>query len=228
MFILTCVCTGNCRCSQQQIPIECSSEHMQTCVYRDQRESRVDCSFCGQNVAKGRLQYHLEKCKRSSICPNCQISVSSQDFIDHVQACVFGKFSISLKYPTPTLHPDSYDCKSHVVPEELTIQDDDCENCLSHQASLDCESESYESEDEAPQEEAKDEPGQGLQRAEITLLPTSRCTRAGEKCPICMSPIQPEEVVRRLPCLHAFHAKCIDEWISRKPTCPVDNNPVFI
>ena len=68
----------------------------------------------------------------------------------------------------------------------------------------------------------KYQPGQGLKSDKILSLPTYRCDRTGEQCSICMNPIQIREKVKRLPCLHVFHADCVDEWLSRKPTCPVD------
>ncbi|KAJ6648804.1 E3 ubiquitin-protein ligase [Pseudolycoriella hygida] len=40
-------------------------------------------------------------------------------------------------------------------------------------------------------------------------------------CGICLSPIAHQEFVRRLPCLHIFHALCIDMWLLRgKLDCP--------
>ncbi len=49
-------------------------------------------------------------------------------------------------------------------------------------------------------------------------------------CSICLDALQDKEVVKTLPCLHHFHASCIEEWLRRegqKVSCPVCKTPVF-
>lgn len=48
-------------------------------------------------------------------------------------------------------------------------------------------------------------------------------TKAKEPCVICREAMLPGEKCRRLPCLHLFHAQCIDHWMRVKATCPLDN-----
>ncbi|CAO1391773.1 unnamed protein product [Diamesa serratosioi] len=43
-------------------------------------------------------------------------------------------------------------------------------------------------------------------------------------CPICSSVL--EEPLQVISCEHAFCRSCIQEWLSRQPTCPVDRNPI--
>jgi len=38
-------------------------------------------------------------------------------------------------------------------------------------------------------------------------------------CPICLCDFEPEDVVRRLPCSHVFHASCIDSWLVKAGNC---------
>lgn len=40
-------------------------------------------------------------------------------------------------------------------------------------------------------------------------------------CTICLEQVKCEELVRSLPCLHQFHANCIDPWLRQRGTCPV-------
>ncbi|XP_048776205.1 E3 ubiquitin-protein ligase NRDP1-like [Ostrea edulis] len=43
-------------------------------------------------------------------------------------------------------------------------------------------------------------------------------------CPICSGVL--EEPLQAPQCEHAFCAACIQEWLTRQPTCPVDRNPI--
>ena len=45
------------------------------------------------------------------------------------------------------------------------------------------------------------------------------------RCAVCMEPFVLGDRVRTLPCLHVFHARCIDQWICLRGTCPIDQNP---
>eukprot|EP01056_Protomagalhaensia_sp_Gyna25_P001864 Protomagalhaensia_sp_Gyna_25__1863@NODE_1988_length_1363_cov_59_104985_g1638_i0_p1_GENE_NODE_1988_length_1363_cov_59_104985_g1638_i0NODE_1988_length_1363_cov_59_104985_g1638_i0_p1_ORF_typecomplete_len192_score8_52zfRING_2/PF13639_6/3_1e12zfC3HC4_2/PF13923_6/1e06zfrbx1/PF12678_7/2_6e06zfRING_11/PF17123_5/2_3e05zfC3HC4/PF00097_25/2_9e05zfC3HC4_3/PF13920_6/0_00053zfANAPC11/PF12861_7/0_00069zfRING_UBOX/PF13445_6/0_0017zfRING_5/PF14634_6/0_0014Ubox/PF04564_15/1_7e03Ubox/PF04564_15/0_0059FANCL_C/PF117 len=45
-------------------------------------------------------------------------------------------------------------------------------------------------------------------------------------CVICCAGFSSGELCRTLPCLHTFHAACIDSWLSRSPTCPCDRKHI--
>mmetsp|Transcript_18120 Transcript_18120/g.51674 ORF Transcript_18120/g.51674 Transcript_18120/m.51674 type:complete len:286 (+) Transcript_18120:94-951(+) len=68
--------------------------------------------------------------------------------------------------------------------------------------------------------------GAGLMPAEIKALPMltiQECAVGAEgECPICITDIEPGDVVRRLPgCGHVFHRSCIDLWLLRRADCPL-------
>ena len=46
--------------------------------------------------------------------------------------------------------------------------------------------------------------------------------QAGEccACSVCLQPYSEDDTVKRLPCLHVFHARCIDRWLAHSPSCP--------
>jgi len=41
------------------------------------------------------------------------------------------------------------------------------------------------------------------------------------KCMVCMEEFRDGEALRSLPCLHRYHQRCIDQWLSRNPECPI-------
>eukprot|EP00451_Oxyrrhis_marina_P021857 CAMPEP_0204338290 /NCGR_PEP_ID=MMETSP0469-20131031/20954_1 /ASSEMBLY_ACC=CAM_ASM_000384 /TAXON_ID=2969 /ORGANISM="Oxyrrhis marina" /LENGTH=703 /DNA_ID=CAMNT_0051322441 /DNA_START=41 /DNA_END=2149 /DNA_ORIENTATION=- len=42
-----------------------------------------------------------------------------------------------------------------------------------------------------------------------------------KQCMVCLGEFKKGENLRRLPCMHSYHAACIDEWFDRSTLCPV-------
>mmetsp|Transcript_611 Transcript_611/g.1825 ORF Transcript_611/g.1825 Transcript_611/m.1825 type:complete len:424 (+) Transcript_611:1632-2903(+) len=40
-------------------------------------------------------------------------------------------------------------------------------------------------------------------------------------CAVCLCAYEEGEMMRRLPCNHEFHMKCIDQWLTQRTTCPM-------
>ncbi|KAL9231378.1 hypothetical protein vseg_006614 [Gypsophila vaccaria] len=40
-------------------------------------------------------------------------------------------------------------------------------------------------------------------------------------CSVCLEQVNVGELIRSLPCLHQYHANCIDPWLRQQGTCPV-------
>ena len=46
----------------------------------------------------------------------------------------------------------------------------------------------------------------------------------GSTCGVCLQGFQLRQTVRTLPCRHAFHILCIDNWLMNHSQCPVDGS----
>ena len=70
----------------------------------------------------------------------------------------------------------------------------------------------------------------GAPRDLIRSLPVERLPSGGGaaaacealgRCVVCLEEFKPGGRLKRLPCGHAFHARCIDRWLRTKAVCPV-------
>lgn len=53
-------------------------------------------------------------------------------------------------------------------------------------------------------------------------LPPDALQAPGDACAICIEPLEDDEDIRGLTCGHAFHAGCVDPWLtSRRACCPL-------
>jgi len=66
---------------------------------------------------------------------------------------------------------------------------------------------------------------------QIANLPTERfsmeaCKEEGASCSICLTEYIDGAVIRKLPCGHGFHRRCVDKWLQRNKRCPLCIHPV--
>src|SRR5689334_14697567 len=70
----------------------------------------------------------------------------------------------------------------------------------------------------------------GASQRDVDALPTRKfsAVKAGEnkskeqtQCMICLCEYEPDDMLRTLPCFHAYHQACIDKWLQEHRTCPI-------
>uniref|UniRef100_A0A1A9Z1M4 RING-type domain-containing protein n=1 Tax=Glossina pallidipes TaxID=7398 RepID=A0A1A9Z1M4_GLOPL len=48
-----------------------------------------------------------------------------------------------------------------------------------------------------------------------------------ECCAVCLNDFQLNEIICKLPCVHDFHADCVDKWLQLHQTCPMCRGCAF-
>lgn len=86
----------------------------------------------------------------------------------------------------------------------------------------------------ALQERMGDVRPRGADIADVSRLPTEKFDQSSvpsgseeAKCCICLEQFQSGNELRRLPCLHSFHAECVDKWLVINNACPVCRIPII-
>ncbi|KAH7715645.1 Protein C01G6.4 [Aphelenchoides avenae] len=83
--------------------------------------------------------------------------------------------------------------------------------------------------DTSADERAMDEKRKARVRGLLEQIPIDSYVEGGKgdpECAICMVDFVPNDAIRFLPCMHAYHVKCIDDWLLRSFTCPSCMEPV--
>lgn len=64
---------------------------------------------------------------------------------------------------------------------------------------------------------------------DLAILPPALLDHPGDSCAICIDVLEPTDDVRGLTCGHAFHASCLDPWLtSRRACCPLCKADYYI
>lgn len=63
----------------------------------------------------------------------------------------------------------------------------------------------------------------GAAQSLIDSLPIERFSASVDEmsCAVCLCDFQERDLLRRLPCGHSFHSRCVDKWLRHKKVCPL-------
>ena len=61
-----------------------------------------------------------------------------------------------------------------------------------------------------------------------SALPFRERLNTSLECVVCQEAFKQGENIRRLPCLHQFHAACVDPWLARHARCPLCNTDISL
>eukprot|EP00929_Paragymnodinium_shiwhaense_P043481 TRINITY_DN22360_c0_g1_i1.p1 TRINITY_DN22360_c0_g1~~TRINITY_DN22360_c0_g1_i1.p1 ORF type:complete len:269 (+),score=22.27 TRINITY_DN22360_c0_g1_i1:49-855(+) len=71
-------------------------------------------------------------------------------------------------------------------------------------------------------------------QTKLSIWPKEESAQLGREtsCAICQQAFEPSEILRTVtaqdsPCLHTFHACCLEQWLVRRTTCPSCRAPLF-
>jgi len=66
----------------------------------------------------------------------------------------------------------------------------------------------------------------GLDVMALSLLPVDEWTGPANadteetECQMCLGDYEVKDKVMRLPCLHVYHAQCLEQWLMKSGKCP--------
>jgi hypothetical protein len=70
------------------------------------------------------------------------------------------------------------------------------------------------------QSSLEDDMKQGLPKEMIDKVKRMKMGKSGQDCSVCSDGFRKGEKIRKLPCKHIFHDKCIMPWLEKNSTCP--------
>ena len=104
------------------------------------------------------------------------------------------------------------------VPEEQQAKDGGTKESETKTGDVNCTSEATPKAAASPEEQEELDDDDQIQMA----VPTEMLANPGDSCAICLDTLEDDDDVRGLKCGHAFHASCLDPWLtSRRACCPL-------
>jgi len=70
------------------------------------------------------------------------------------------------------------------------------------------------------QQEAEDDGRTGLSEEFLNMIKPMKMKKSSKECSVCCHSFNDGEIIRRLPCKHMFHNKCLMPWLEKHVTCP--------
>ena len=70
------------------------------------------------------------------------------------------------------------------------------------------------------EEEGSDD-DQELGEELLSKLKKMKIGKSKKNCPVCLSHLEKDDLIRSLPCGHMYHNSCIKAWFKKKSVCPL-------
>lgn len=160
------------------------------------------CNYCNQEIDNISRITHVIVCNQHNavrfFCNKCQLYFNRNEETDHLISHQLEEYS-NLSSSNNAFHsvPNSnnnYNTFSYINQSEMNNNNNN---------------------------DVQMEYNQPNEATEFFIKDLEKMPNENKHCVICLVEYVINDKVKILPCIHIFHSKCIDQWLLKKPKCPL-------